>query len=183
MPAITTVLKSDEFIVCHGFLGPNESHELILKGDGFFIEWLYCILTPLDNSNAAESTSGTIEFYDRFSDELLHSQTMKSNELMDYKPWIGTKLKQTVNDNFAYYFAFNPIPYTDKHDCYLYDYSKEGEIIFDSSDEIKYVIPIVGSCFVNGVNIKEKQFVKVLQNKPINIFKEKKSIICVFIKK
>ena len=108
---------------------------------------------------------------------------MKTNELMDYKSWMGTKIKQIVNDNFAYYFAFNPIPYTNKHDCYVYDYSKEGEISFDASDTIKYVIPISGECFVNGVNIKEKQYAKIIENKPITIFKEKKSIISVFIRK
>ena len=181
MPAITTVLRSNDFILCHGVLGPNESREIILKNDGFFIEWLYCILTPLDRSN--KNPAATIEFYDRFSDELLHKQEMKTNELMDYKSWMGTKIKQIVNDNFAYYFAFNPIPYTNKHDCYVYDYSKEGEISFDASDTIKYVIPISGECFVNGVNIKEKQYAKIIENKPITIFKEKKSIISVFIRK
>lgn len=183
MAAITTFLKSDNFIICHGFLGPNEMHETVLKGDGLTNQWMYCLFRPLKIVDNVESCCGKLEIFDRFNDSLIETQTIKNGTLLNLHKWIGLKLKATVNDNFSYYFSFNPIPYTDQYDCTLYDDYTFGDFDLSFNDNERYVIPITGKCLINNNKIEEKQYAKILPKVNSRLTKDKDSIIALFTKK
>lgn len=170
MAVIIDQLKSDKFLLCYGFVGPNEQYELILRGDGLANEWIYPIVKPLDD---VEVNFGTLYVKER--GETIEQIKMNHKVPINLRKHFNKKITAITGNSLSYYIAFNPIPYTVTHEFDLVESSTK----LTSIQKYRFIIPLLGTCNVNGISIKEKQYATVQPNKSVDVDIDSNSIAVV----
>ena len=137
------------FALCYGFMGPHESFDMILRGDGIANEWVYNLIAPLDSDNQE-----TVSFNNYVHKNNIQKEKFKVHNkgLQSYRKYFGNKVTSKIGNCLTYYVAFNPIPYTAEHDLYII----ENSCVLPASDKLRFIIPYVGECFANDKLIGER---------------------------
>lgn len=160
MTVLVETIDTDFFSLCYGFMGPYETFEMILRHDRLANEWVYILITSLDPSKEACFNNYVYKGNEYKTEFKVFNKTPKC-----LREYFGNKVISKTENNLMHYIAFNPVPYTAEHDLKIIDSS----CVIDASDNMKFVIPYIGKCKLNGKEIKEKQFAIIDPLKSINI--------------
>lgn len=174
MISLTNYLTTPNFIVCYGFIGPNQPFDVILRGDGQRHEWVYGLFASLDDLTPR---SGTYTVKDPVNNQDT-TIVMNNGQAINFRQYFDRKVIGNNQNNIVYYFAFNPIPSTDVHDFE----TTNTDVFLNIIDKKRYIIPIIGSCTVNGVLIEQLKYCTIDRFKTADVKVSPNSTIAIITK-
>lgn len=136
------------FVLCVGYVAPNESFLHENRADGHLTQVLY---TYAGGGFAASEGKPT--------------KTVIKNALTDLSDFAGSSIKYTAGEEGAAWVALNPLPSTKRYETQLIQGSSAIEVVAGETECA--IICLLGSVIASGKTIPAQSYARVLPAKTV----------------